>query len=236
MAVVDAQFADGGVHTLTATRSLRERILLPCAGRAVHHGLGKPWPPVGVGSEWGNLFLAARPALALQRPGADDKRWILREKRAVELESRRGEDRKRRRERKRSRYQVMSCALPSRDSTRRRQQPLPRLQTPVAPRFHAGCRSSPQYTPPSSASRRMDPVLPPNTPAGLAYTPGFVLHPESQIRPIGLISPKKNGVIRSTVAGQMQDCLSNVADALAAHGLNAKLVKVTRLMTDVRDV
>jgi enamine deaminase RidA (YjgF/YER057c/UK114 family) len=82
----------------------------------------------------------------------------------------------------------------------------------------------------------MDPVLPPNTPAGLAYTPGFVLHPESQIRPIGLISPKKNGVIRPTVAGQMQDCLSNVADALAAHGPNAKLVKVTRLMTDVRDV
>lgn len=94
----------------------------------------------------------------------------------------------------------------------------------------------PQYTPPSSTSHRMDPVLPPNTPAGLAYTPGFVLHPESQIRPIGLISPKKNGVIRSTVAGQMQDCLSNVADAFAAYGPNAKLVKVTRLMTDVRDV
>ncbi|RMJ25931.1 hypothetical protein PHISP_03186 [Aspergillus sp. HF37] len=82
----------------------------------------------------------------------------------------------------------------------------------------------------------MDPVLPPNTPAGLAYTPDFVLHPKSQIRPLGLISPKRNGSTRSTVAGQMQDCLSNVADALAAHGPNAKVVKVTRLMTDVRDV
>lgn len=150
MAVVDAQFADGGVHRLTATRSLRERILLPCAGRAVHHGLGNPWPPVGVGGEWGNLFLAARPALALQRPGADDKRRRLREKRAVELESRRGEERKRRRERKRSRYQVMSCALSSRDSTRRRQQPLHRLQTSVAPRLHAGCRSSPNIPLPAA--------------------------------------------------------------------------------------
>lgn len=82
----------------------------------------------------------------------------------------------------------------------------------------------------------MNPVWPPNTPKDLAYTPGFVLHSESQIRPLGLITPKRNGVVRTSIEHQVQDCLANLSNVLAEHGPNAKAVEVTRLMTDVREI
>lgn len=62
----------------------------------------------------------------------------------------------------------------------------------------------------------MEPVLPQNTPEGLAYTPAFVLNSDTQIKPLGLISPKRNGSIRSSISEQTRDCLLNLSDGLAA--------------------
>lgn len=82
----------------------------------------------------------------------------------------------------------------------------------------------------------MDPIFPTNTPEGLAYTPAFVLQPESHIKPLGLISPKRHGAVRSSIADQTHDCLLNLSDAVSAHGPNAKAVKIVRFMTDVREI
>lgn len=82
----------------------------------------------------------------------------------------------------------------------------------------------------------MDPIFPPNTPEGLAYTPAFVLKPGSHIKPLGVISPKRDGVVRSSIADQTHDCLLNLSDALSAHGPDARAIKIVRFMTDVREI
>lgn len=82
----------------------------------------------------------------------------------------------------------------------------------------------------------MNPIFPANTPKGLAYTPAFILEPESHLKPLGLISPKRDGVVRYSIADQTHDCLLNVSDALSAHGPDAKAVKVVRFMTDAREM
>lgn len=82
----------------------------------------------------------------------------------------------------------------------------------------------------------MDPVFPTNTPEGLAYTPAFVLQPGTRIKPLGLMSPKRDGKVRYSIADQTHDCLLNLADALSALGPNAKAVKLVRLMTDAREI
>lgn len=82
----------------------------------------------------------------------------------------------------------------------------------------------------------MDPVFPANTPKGLAYTPAFVLQPGTHIKPLGLISPKRDGAVRTSIADQTRDCLLNLSDALSSHGTDAKAVKLVRFMTDVREI
>ncbi|OJJ05273.1 hypothetical protein ASPVEDRAFT_44785 [Aspergillus versicolor CBS 583.65] len=82
----------------------------------------------------------------------------------------------------------------------------------------------------------MDPIFPANTPEGFAYTPAFVLQPGTRIKPLGLISPKRDGTVRSSIADQTRDCLLNLSDALSEHGPSARAVKLVRFMTDVREI
>ncbi|KAH7382084.1 hypothetical protein BKA64DRAFT_684890 [Cadophora sp. MPI-SDFR-AT-0126] len=82
----------------------------------------------------------------------------------------------------------------------------------------------------------MQSVWPSNTPEGLAFTPAFALKPETPIIFLGLISPARNGVVQPLISQQTQACLLNLEDTLAAVGSNAKPVKVTRFMRDVREV
>lgn len=82
----------------------------------------------------------------------------------------------------------------------------------------------------------MDPIFPPNTPECLAYTPAFVLQRGYHIKPLGLISPKRDGKVRLSIADQTHDCLLNLSDALSSQGPDAKAIKIVRFMTDVREI
>lgn len=82
----------------------------------------------------------------------------------------------------------------------------------------------------------MKAIRPPKTPRGLAFTPAYSLPASSTVTPLGLFTPERDGVVNWSIAQQTVDCLANVEDALAALGPDARAVKMTLLMTDVREV
>ncbi|RJE25558.1 hypothetical protein PHISCL_02098 [Aspergillus sclerotialis] len=82
----------------------------------------------------------------------------------------------------------------------------------------------------------MDPIFPPGTPQELAYTPAYKLNKTTDLIFLGLITPKRNGTINPSILQQTHDCFLNLSDILQPLGPNAKVIKVTRLMTDASEI
>lgn len=82
----------------------------------------------------------------------------------------------------------------------------------------------------------MDPIFPPGTPQELAYTPAYKLNKATDLIFLGLITPKRHGTINTSIPQQTHDCFLNLSEILQPLGPNAKVIKVTRLMTDASEI
>ncbi len=82
----------------------------------------------------------------------------------------------------------------------------------------------------------MKAIWPPKTPEGLAFTPAYAMEPETQLVFLRCITPLRKGRLDESIEGQAKACLANLEDTLREFGPDARAVKSTRLMTDVREV
>lgn len=82
----------------------------------------------------------------------------------------------------------------------------------------------------------LTPIQPPKTPQGLAYKPGYILPKDSALIHLGLITPKRNGVINPSVNQQARDIFATLSETLQVLGSSAKTIKVTRLMRDAKEI
>lgn len=82
----------------------------------------------------------------------------------------------------------------------------------------------------------LTPIQPPKTPQGLAYKPGYILPKDSALIHLGLITPKRHGVINPSVKQQIRDIFATLSETLQSLGPSAKIVKVTRLLREAKEI
>jgi enamine deaminase RidA (YjgF/YER057c/UK114 family) len=82
----------------------------------------------------------------------------------------------------------------------------------------------------------MKAIYPENSPAGIGFTPAFRLGDGEQPLFVGVVTPERSGNVPESIVEQAENCIANLRETLERAGGNAQVVKVTRVVTDAREV
>lgn len=82
----------------------------------------------------------------------------------------------------------------------------------------------------------MKAIYPENSPAGIGFTPAFRLEDGEQPLFVGVVTPERSGKVPGSIVEQAENCIANLRETLEAVGGNARVAKVTRMVTDAREV
>jgi enamine deaminase RidA (YjgF/YER057c/UK114 family) len=82
----------------------------------------------------------------------------------------------------------------------------------------------------------MKAIYPENSPAGIGFTPAFRLDEGEQPVFLGIVTPKRAGQVPQSIVKQAENCVANLRETLEKIGGDARVIKITRCMTDAREV
>jgi enamine deaminase RidA (YjgF/YER057c/UK114 family) len=82
----------------------------------------------------------------------------------------------------------------------------------------------------------MKAIYPEKSPDGIGFTPAFRLGDGEQPLFVGVVTPERSGNVPESIVEQAENCVANLRETLERAGGNAQVVKVTRVVTDAREV
>jgi enamine deaminase RidA (YjgF/YER057c/UK114 family) len=82
----------------------------------------------------------------------------------------------------------------------------------------------------------MKAIYPEKSPSGIGFTPAFRLDDGEQPLFLGVVTPKRSGDVPESIVEQAENCVANLRETLEQAGGDAQVVKVTRVVTDAREV